>query len=45
MKYTKEGIERSGEIWREGLARVSEFTAPQSETRLAPYDARDDLLQ
>ena len=21
MKYTKEGIERSGEIWREGLAR------------------------
>ena len=21
MKYTKEGIERSGEIWREGLAK------------------------
>jgi adenylate cyclase len=23
MKYTKEGIERSGEIWREGLAKFS----------------------
>ena len=27
MKYTSEGIERSGEIWREGLDQVSEFVA------------------
>ena len=34
MRYTKEGIERSGEIWREGLAKFSFDVV--GEARLAP---------
>ena len=46
MKYTREGGDRAvGRDLERRTGEVSEFAAPQSETRLAPYDARDDLRQ
>ena len=45
IRYTKEGIERSGEIWREGLAKFPSSTSAKGEARLAPRDACDDLRQ
>ena len=45
MKYTKEGDRAVGRDLERRISEVSEFAAPQSETRLAPYDACDDLRQ
>ena len=46
VKYTKEWGDRAvGRDLERRISEVSEFAAPQSETRLAPYDARDDLLR
>ena len=45
MKYTKEGDRAVGRDLERRTGEVSEFAAPQSETRLAPYDACDDLRQ
>ena len=40
MKYTKGGDRAVGRDLERRTGEVSEFAAPQSETRLAPYDSR-----
>ena len=45
MKYTKEGINRSGEIWREGLARFPESSSAKSETWVALHVSGGQLCQ